>query len=266
MKKNTQIVAAVVIILAGLAGYFYWSQSAPEPAVQVQAPPAPLPPPPVIRRVIEAPAELPPMQLPALNDSDKFMFDALAGLVGNESLMKLFRVDRLIRNIVVTVDNLPGRRLPMRMLPVNPPSGSFITAGMDENFEISTKNAARYTPYVKLMDAVDSQQVVGIYVLLYPLFQQAYEELGYPGKYFNDRLIVVLDNLLAAPEIQEPVKLVQPKVFFEYADPDLEGRSIGQRILMRIGSKNEAVVKGKLREIKQGLLLHMHERKLERAG
>ncbi|MDP4030008.1 MAG: DUF3014 domain-containing protein, partial [Gallionella sp.] len=75
-----------------------------------------------------------------------------------------------------------------------------------------------------------------------------------------------IDNLLAAPDIKEPVKLVRPNVFYLFADPGLEERSIGQRILMRIGSKNEAIIKSKLREIKQELLLHMREKKVESAG
>ena len=77
---------------------------------------------------------------------------------------------------------------------------------------------------------------------------------------------MAIDNLLAAPDIKGPVTLVRPSVYYQFADPDLEGRSIGQRILMRTGSKNEAIIKGKLREIKQELLLHMREKKVESAG
>ncbi|HQT27434.1 MAG TPA: DUF3014 domain-containing protein, partial [Burkholderiales bacterium] len=90
-------------------------------------------------------------------------------------------------------------------------------------------------------ETVDAGKLVEIYIRLYPLFQQAYEELGYPKKYFNDRLMTALDNLLDAPDAREPVRLVRPKVFYLFADQDLEDRSIGQRILMRVGSKNEAI-------------------------
>ncbi|HEU0219650.1 MAG TPA: DUF3014 domain-containing protein, partial [Gallionella sp.] len=127
-------------------------------------------------------------------------------------------------------------------------------------------NAARYTPYVKIAAAIDAKKLAELYVRLYPLFQQAYEELGYPKKYFNDRLIVVLDDLLAAPDIKEPIRLIRPNVFYLFADSDLEGRSIGQRILMRTGGKNEAIIKAKLREIKQELLLHMREKKVGSTG
>lgn len=263
MKKIT-LVAVIVVILGGaVAAYFYWhghGQPQHEP-VQVQAPPPPPPPPkPEASRVIDAPP-VAATPLPALADSDHVMIDALAALVGNKSLMRFFHVDRLIHNIVATIDNLPRRDATMNVMPVRQVPGSFVTAGRGDDLIISPKNAARYKPYVRIADAVDAKKLVELYVRLYPLFQQAYEELGYPKKYFNDRLIVALDNLLDAPDIQEPVKLVQPKVFYLFADPDLEARSIGQRILMRTGSRNEAIIKSKLRMIKQELMLHMHEEK-----
>ncbi|MFZ2302773.1 MAG: DUF3014 domain-containing protein [Gallionella sp.] len=266
MKKNILIAVVAVIILGGLATYFYWPHSQPKPdTVQVQVPPSPpSPPEPEVRQMIETPPVSPP--LPALADSDNFILNTLAGLIGNKSLMKLFHAERVIHNIVATIDNLPRRRAPMSVMPVEQAAGKFVTAGNESDLTISPKNTARYTPYVKIAEVIDAKKLVEIYVRLYPLFQQAYEGLGYPKKYFNDRLIVVLDDLLTAPDIKEPAKLVQPGVFYLFADPDLEGRSIGQRILMRIGSKNESIIKGQLREIKHELKLHMHEKKVESAG
>jgi hypothetical protein len=264
--KNRFLIVVAVIIIAGAAAYFYWPQTQPASEPALVQPPTPEPPPsaPVVRNVLDTPTAQPP--LPSLADSDKLVLDALAGLVGNKSLMKSFRTDRFIHNFVATIDNLPGRRAPMSVLPVEPAPGQFIAAGSSGNLTISPKNSARYTAYVRIAMAIDPAKLVGLYVRLYPLFQQAYEELGYPGKYFNDRLIVVLDDLLAAPIASEPVKLVQPNVLYQYADPDLEKLSIGQRILMRLGGKNEDRVKTRLYKIRQELMLHMHEKKVERAG
>lgn len=261
MKRNISIIVAVFALLGSIAAYFYWqnSQPKPEPA-QVQAPPAPPPPEPEIRQVIETLPEPPP--LPALADSDNFMLDALNDLVNDNTLMKFFLTGRIIHNIVATVDNLPRRRVSMSVIPLKRVPGKFATSGSEDNLTISPRNAARYTPYIKIAGAVEAKKLVELYVSLYPLFQQAYEELGYPDKYFNDRLIVALDDLLAAPDIKEPVRLIQPNVFYQFADPDLEGRSIGQRILMRTGSRNEAIIKAKLRVIKQELMLRMHEEKI----
>lgn len=265
MKNRFLIVVAVIVLAGGGAAYFYWPQTQPVAPALVQAPP-PAPPPqaPVVRNVVDTPPAQPP--LPSLADSDKLILDALAEVVGNKSLMKLFHADRFIHNFVATIDNLPGRRAPMSVLPVEPAPGQFIAAGSSGNLTISPKNSARYTAYVRIATAVDPQKLVGLYIRLYPLFQQAYEELGYPNKYFNDRLIVVLDDLLAAPIASEPVKLVQPNVLYQYADPNLENLSIGQRILMRLGGKNEDLVKTRLYKIRQELMLHMHEKQVPRAG
>lgn len=261
--KNTLIaVVAVVIFGSGFAAYFYWLHNQPRPeAGQVQAaPPSATPAPlkPVMRQVIETP--LAPVPLPALDHSDDFVIKALADLIENKSLMNLFHTERIIHNIVATIDNLTYRRAPKSVMPVEPVSDKFLTAGTAGDLSISPMNAVRYTPYVSIAEAIDARKLVELYVRLYPLFQRSYEELGYPKKYFNDRLITVLDNLLAAPVIKEPVKLIQSNLYYQYADPDLEGRSIGQRILMRLGSNNEAKIKAKLQTIKQELMLHMHEK------
>jgi hypothetical protein len=266
MKKNILFaVFTLLIIGAGLGAYFYFQSNQAEPEVTVKAPPpVPEAPKPEVRQVIEAPPVISP--LPKLAESDSFALNALADLIGNKSLMKLFHTERIIRNVVVTIDNLPRMKLPLRLMPVGQASGTFITSGSEDELTISPDNAARYIPYMRIAESIDIKKIVELYVRLYPLFQQAYVELGYPKKYFNDRLIEVLDDLLDAPDIQEPVKLVQPNVLYQFADPDLEELSIGQRILIRTGSKNEAKLKARLEKIKLELNLHMHENKIENAG
>jgi hypothetical protein len=103
---------------------------------------------------------------------------------------------------------------------------------------------------LRLADAIDTGKLVGMYAHFYPLFQQAYQELGYPKGYFNDRLIEVIDHLLAAPDVKAPIRLVQPKVIYLFADPDLEARSAGQKLLIRAGSENAALIKAKFSDIR----------------
>ena len=59
--------------------------------------------------------------------------------------------------------------------------------------------------------------------------------------------------MLEAPVPTGPVKLVRPKVLYQFADPELEGLSAGQKIMVRMGPENEARVKAKLREIRRAL-------------
>jgi hypothetical protein len=107
---------------------------------------------------------------------------------------------------------------------------------------------------VQMVRTVDTKTLVTTYTRYYPLFQQAYVDLGHPPEYFNDRVIEVIDHLLEAPEISGPVELAQPGVLYQYADPKLESLSSGQKVLVRMGSANALVVKAKLRELRSALI------------
>ncbi len=250
------VVAALVI--AGAAAFYFWSRRPPPPAVLLptESAPARATPsteaPPGVRYPIEnAPPQAGEMPLPSLQESDAALLDGIAGVFPGNGLDKILRRDDVIRRIVATVDNLPRRSVATRLVPVKPVPGRFATAGSGDGASIGADNAARYAPYVQVAESVDAKALATLYMRFYPLFQQAYRELGYPSGNFNDRLVEAIDDMLAAPAVQGPIKLIQPKVLYEYADPDLEQRSAGQKILMRMGSDNAARVKAKLAQFRR---------------
>lgn len=253
-------VVLALLVLAAVA-YFLWQKNretvaiAPSPAAPAAAvPPAAEAPPAINHPIEQARATVPPSveqkPLPALMVSDTTMQNTLADLFGSATLGRIFYEDAIVHRFVTTVDNLPRKTLPPRYLPVKPPGGAFITAGSDQTLAIGADNAERYAPYVRLVDAVDAKTLAGIYVHFYPLLQEDYRALGYPNGYFNDRVVQAIDDLLAAPDVTQPAALAQPKVLYVYADPELESRSAGQKIMMRMGSENAARIKAKLREIR----------------
>ena len=198
--------------------------------------------------------------LPALDESDADVTAALERLAGNSGLSSLLVRPQLIARIVASIDAMPGRSLAGFMLPARTPKGDFVTQDSHGNTVIGEANAARYAPYMAVVEHVDPQALVSWYVHAYPLFQQAYRKLGYSHGYFNDRLVVVVDNLLATPQpAQSPVLQRSGKGYYIYADPSLEALSSGQRLLLRTGSPNEAKIKAKLRIIRSLLVgQHLH--------
>ncbi len=255
---------SIVILGLGLIAltlYYALPKMQPEPAAPPPAPAAVQPPVPAEPQIRYPVAQEPPEKpLPALEVSDATMQNALGELLPDKPLIEFFQLQNFIHRVVATVDNLPRQKLASRLMPVNRAGGKFLATGKDANLAIGADNAARYAPYLRLADAMDTGKLVALYVRFYPLFQQAYQELGYPKGYFNDRLVEVIDHLLDAPEVQAPVKLVQPKVFYLFADPELEARSAGQKILMRIGNENAARIKAKLREIRGELTRQVPKR------
>lgn len=248
--------AAVVAVVAGIGVYYrYYVQPAPE-KVQESHPPPPQPKPvenggiqhPVPTNTDSAAA------LPSLNQSDQVVRDSLAGLFGQPAIAQFLVPENIVRHVVVTVDNLQRKKVAVDLRPVKPTPGETAVASQGDMTTLSTANYARYTPFVRLVESADPKTVATVYFHLYPLFQQAYEDLGYPGRFFNDRLIEVIDHLLATPEPQAPVELVQPKVFYQFADPKLEDLSAGQKLLIRMGPANERSVKAKLRDLRGALV------------
>lgn len=264
MSRLSYGLTAVSIVAALGAGTWYWldQSAAPKapppaaPAVAVKPPAPPAPPPgPKIAHPIEAAA---PVALPALAESDAFVSEALVALLGNKAVLSLLQTDGFIRRVVATVDNLSRSHAAPRLWPVNPMPGRFSVT--PDNI-IKPNNDERYTPFVLLVESVDPARAVALYVRLYPLFQRAYVELGYPDGYFNDRLVEVIDTLLATPiplgprkveltQIRGEIKSERPWVRYQFSDPALEGLSSGQKMLLRSGAVNQRRLKAKLTEFR----------------
>ena len=249
MSALRAVVIVVVLAVMGAAVWYFW----PEPPKLPPAPPVETPkvvpaePQGPQHPIAEAPQEVP---LPTVKESDPAMRDALSALIGADAFKRYVVPEEIVHRIVATIDNLPRKTYAQRLNPVNTPAGQFATTGKDDSLAIAPANAARYTPYVAVFDAIPTDKLVTSYVHFYPLFQKAYVDLGYPNGYFNDRLVEVIDHLLATPDVQGPVKLVVPHVLYEYADPDLQSRSAGQKVLLRMGTDNAKKVKAKLSEIR----------------
>lgn len=178
----------------------------------------------------------PAMPLPVLAQSDAAALAALAELGAGQALLGLLVDEALLTRLVVTVDNLPARKFGLRQRVLRKVDGVFLTEGSGENLTIAPANAARYAPLVDAMTALPAPTLVGAYRRFYPLLQEAYAGLGYADRQFHVRVLEVIDHLLATRSPAEPVKLVQPKVFYRYEDASLEGASVGQRALYRLGS------------------------------
>ena len=273
-------IPALIVILIIIGGGYFLLKKEEQPPLQAEQPPVvtkvkpeipselkipeikyPVPEAPVatespasIEQNLGQPVKQEAELLPPLDESDPSFIDTLKRLFDPQQLDQLFLLRAVIRHFVVTIDNMTGPKLPQNFSITRPPAGKFaVNKDGTQHMFIDPENYARYVPYVEFFKAMDTRRIVSAYVHYYPLFQQAYREVGYPNRYFNDRLVEVIDHLLATPDVQGPIELVRPKVFYQFADPDLEALSAGQKILVRIGHDNAVRVKAKLGELRKAL-------------
>lgn len=216
---------------------------APEDAPKYPVPePTPAP-------ATDDPAASPPA-LPELADSDADAVAALSALVGSGRVADWIYTQHLIERIVATVDALPRAKMAPLVLPVKRVAGSLVVDRSPTGESIASANGERYAAHVQAFDALDSEAVVNAYRRWYPLFQRAYRQLGYPKGHFNDRLIEAIDDMLQAPVGAEPIAVRFTGQAWEYVDADMEARSVGQKLMLRIGAANARTVQLKLRRLR----------------
>lgn len=247
-------VAGVALVALAFGLYYLYRSGQPveiEP-VAVQ-PPALTPPPPRAAGVAAPPPEL-AEPLPALDASDSEVQSELTEVFGPAAVQRFLTPERIVRRIVVTIDNVTREKMALQQRPVKPTQGDLLTSGADDTLVLAPENYARYTPIVTAIDALDAGTLVALYRRLQPLFQQSYEELGNPNGFFNTRLLEVIDHLISTPVVAEPIRLAQPGVFYTFADEELEELSSGQKLLIRMGPDNAAIIKAKLREIQAEMI------------
>ena len=244
---------ALIVVAVAVAAYLR-SRTPPEPLarapvtpIQPQAAESPRHP------VAPAPADPARPPLPSLSQSDPVVRTTAVDLAG-PSAQDVLQTDDMVRRWVVTIDALPRARLPQRVSPVHRVDGQLAAGGAPEALHLSPENYARYQPYLSLAESIDPKALVSAYRWLYPLFQQTYTELVRPEGYFNDRLIEVIDHLLATPELPAEPALTQPAVAYRLADPELEALSAGRKALLRMGPDNARRVKAVLERLRAELL------------
>jgi hypothetical protein len=253
------LIPLLLAVGAGAALWYYWVQTN-EPAAEPVLLPRPVvePPSPVPEPVYPLPEAAPRAArpeltpLPPLAQSDDYFKLALADILG-ASIETMLARSGVIERIVATVDNLPRSQVAERIRPLDRLGGQFVVDGQDDSGEyyINSSNFERYDGLVDLLTGADVAELAEVYRRFYPLFQKSYVDLGYPDGYFNDRLVEVIDHLLATPDIADSVMLVRPHVLYEFADPDLQNRSSGQKLLLRIGSEHRKRIKQTLREFRE---------------
>ena len=281
-----QAIFGILIILLGAGAWYFISTNATQietppmtqPAVierpePVQRPePKPEPELPVI--AVEEPSTAAPEPvveaepLPPLVDSDALVLESLNDLLGEPAVMQFVLSEDVISRFVASVDALTSRQVPGQIMAVQNLGGEFEASAdlqpdsliLNEEgdpipqFDLDSRNFQRYSSQVELLEAVNAGELFALYQRLSPLFDQAWADLGYPRGSFDERLLVVIDSLLATPVAQAPIRLIKPEAFYLFADPELEALPAGQKVMLRMGSTNAGRVKAKLQEIRDLLV------------
>lgn len=242
--------AAIIIAAIRYGPEWFAAEEAPAEAVAepVVAEPQPdpfLPPPP---EVPERPPE-PEIDLPELNASDPLVLEQLAEFGLPDAWLD--RED-LLRRLAVVIDNSARGEYPRRQLGFLAPTGKFQVLKRDDRLFIDPVSYARYDGYLDLLENIEPQALADTLVLFQPLISEGLTELGNQQS-MTTQLNVAIARITELPILPEDVELVQPKVFYQFADPELEALSPLQKQVLRMGPANVQRLQSYLRGLQIAL-------------
>jgi hypothetical protein len=202
--------------------------------------------------VVEDTAE--PLVLPALDASDEVVRTLVAGLSARPELARWLVHDQLIRRFVVVVDNVAEGVSPRGHVEFLAPGDEIqvLEAG-DDSLLLDEASYRRYDPLAAVVASLDTEGTVHLYRSLRPLIDEAYRDLGYPDRPFDETLEEAVASLLAVPVVTGAVRLEAGVVSYRYADPRLEDLTAAQKHLLRMGPDNTRRIQGKLRDLARAL-------------
>ena len=202
----------------------------------------------IAAEVAEADSNTPSFILPRLDESDQLIRDGVVSLTRHEGVNAWLSPDELIRKVVVFVDNVANGRIVKQAVSVMTPLDEFKVREISEKVYI-VDDYSRYDTVTSILTSIDAKRLAELYVLLKPLFKEAYGELGYPNANFDDTIFRAIGRLLETPVLTESPRLVQPVVMYEYEEERLENLSSAQKQLLRMGPNNTQAIQNKLSEI-----------------
>lgn len=175
-----------------------------------------------------------PPPLPPLEESDRFVREQLEPFsLPSEWVAR----EGLLRRLAVLVDNASRGELPHRQLRFLRLEEPFEVVERDGAFYAALDNGDRFDPHLDLLEDIDPAAAARLLLRVEPLLAKAFEELGRPVDPIGSIRQVIGRIIEVSVPPQDP-ELVQRKVLYEYADPELESLPPLEKQMIRLGARN----------------------------
>ena len=238
---------AVIAVLLAIAGAGYLAMHVP-PRLEL-APMAPRTAAPINDSTAALGGSGDAISLPPLDETDGVVRGLVRTLSSNPVVGKWLSTDGLIRNFTVVVANIAEGGTPAKQLRVLRPDTPFDVTESGRTFYIDARSYHRYDTLAHAVDSIDPRGAARLYATLKPRIEDAYKDLGIPGRSLDQTLETAIDRLLETPIVEGRIRVTPKGIGYRYADDRLEDLTAAQRQLLRMGPENMRLVQQSLRRI-----------------
>lgn len=214
---------------------------------------APAPKPPAAQQqpqALETQPDAPP--LPSLEQSDPEIRATLGDLLPPIAAPSL-APEQLLPRASVLLTNFSAGKILRDKMPLPMPAGKFVVLERGDRLLLSEGNYARYDALVAAALEVEPAALAAWFDRYEPLLQEAFDQLADGPRSVRQSLISGIDTMLAVPDVGDEIELIQPAVFYKFADPRLEALPDTSKLMIRMGPANRAALSNHLRRIREAL-------------
>jgi hypothetical protein len=244
------LVLVLLVAIAVAAAFLLLRRPAEQPEVVATdttgQPADPLP-----RQPLGPPVEA--EELPALDLTDPLVRDLLGQLSSRPEVAAWLAGDGLIRNFVVSLDNVATGHTPAGHLKPLAPREPFRADTRGRTIVVDARSYARYNGLAETVASLDPHGLARLYATLKPRLQDAYRELGHPEGDVDAAVERALVRLLQTPVIAPDPELKEGVLSYRFEDERLEALTPAQKQLLRMGPSNVRLVQDALRELAAAL-------------
>lgn len=251
--RQPLIILTVLLITAiGATGYWLFRTRSTQPAPAATtaatepAPDAAAPPP-----TTALGGEPQVVDLPPIDQSDAVVRSLVRELTANPTVASWLATDNLIRTFTAVTANIASGQPASGQVRALRPATGFQVQERGEELVIDPRSYARYLPLATAVSSADPQDVARLYATLKPRIQEAYADLGFPDRSFDDALERAIVTLLRTPIPSGSIAVVPngAALAYRFDDPALEQLTPEQKLLIRFGPDNARTVLRALRNI-----------------
>jgi hypothetical protein len=183
-----------------------------------------------------------------LEDSDESFKKSVKGV--SENFLSWFNIKHVIRKYLIIINDLSQNqilykhrkflKIPQRIIVKNDSHGLYL----------AKESYGRYNLLADAIASIDTKKGIDLYVRFKPLFEQVYEEFGYPEEYrLEDIFMKAAANVLKAPRQKGRINLVRHSLRYKFADKKLEALNNVEKQMLRMGPDNTKKIQAKLRQL-----------------
>ncbi len=262
--------AIAVLVIAIIAGYFFYPDRQVEPETDTLPTPGPAletvkPAPTIPAQVPDIPEPAPtpmPTRQPeraapppiTLETSDLELRQLFSEAGPATLLSNALQQEHLVERTAGLVDSVARGQFQHKLTSLPPPKAKFPALSKDGMVYMDPSGYHRFDPYTEALSELDMETLAAGFSRFRPLLEESYAALGGKRDEFDNALIWALDIVLDTPDVAGPIAIEKTVSTYRYVDPNLESLPAIQRQLLRMGPDNIRIVKRQARALRQALL------------